>query len=56
MQYDYFNIVWKTLTEKIQEKILNIVEDSKGIIPYEKITSFNSLDSAHEKKFFFQRK
>ena len=54
-QYDYFSIAWKTLTEEIQEKILEMIAGDKGIVPYEKITSFDSLKLSPENKYFFEK-
>ena len=45
-------LIWQTLTEEIKEKILNILFEGKGMIPYEKIRNMNSLDLTPEKDFF----
>ena len=42
-QYYYFSTVWPYLTQKLQEKILDIITSGKGIIPYELIVDMKSL-------------
>ena len=42
-QHYYFSTVWPYLTQKIQEKVLDIVTSGKGIIPYELIVDMKSL-------------
>ena len=39
----YFSTVWPYLTQKLQEKILDIITSGKGIIPYELIVDMKSL-------------
>ena len=51
-RYTYFGQVWKILTNEVREKILDIIAEGKGIIPYEKIINMGSLDLAPEKDFF----
>ena len=42
-QHYYFSTVWPYLTQKLQEKLLDIITGGKGIIPYELIVDMNSL-------------
>ena len=51
-RHSYFGPVWQNLNIVVKEKILDIVADGKGIIPYEKIVDMNSLDIAPEGDFF----
>ena len=44
-QHDYFNKVWQNLRKAEQGKILDMATSGKGVIPYEKITTFNNLES-----------
>ena len=57
MSHDYFSETWKYLgpTQKEKEKILNIMADGKGIIPYEKIVHFNSFSLTPEDGIFFEK-
>ena len=57
-QHYYFSTVWPYLTQKIQEKVLDIVAGGKGIITYELIVDMDSLlltpdDEKFWKKFEF---
>ena len=58
-QHCYFSTVWPYLTQKIQEKILDIVTEGNGIIPYEIIVDMDSLlltpDEEFSKKTEFSR-
>ena len=40
---DYFSIVWKDLTINQRDKIIKIIVSGKGVIPYEKIETIDSL-------------
>ena len=42
-QHYYFSTVWPYLTQKLQEKVLDIVTSGKGIMPYELIVGMKSL-------------
>ena len=42
-QHSYFYEVWKYLGESPPKKILEIIAEGKGIIPYEKIVDMNSM-------------
>ena len=51
-QHYYFSVVWPYLTQKIQEKILDIVAGGKGIIPYEIIVDMDSLLLTPDEEFW----
>ena len=51
-QHYYFSTVWPYLTQKIKEKILDIVAEGKGIIPYEIIVDMDSLLLTPDEKFW----
>ena len=55
MSHDYFSKTWKYLGPAQKEKILNIMVNGKGIIPYEKIVDFNSLSLTPEDGVFFEK-
>ena len=42
-QHHYFSEVWKCLGNAQKNKILDIISEGKGIIPYEKIVDMNSM-------------
>ena len=48
----YFSTVWPYLTAKIKEKILVIIANGKGIIPYEFTVNMESLFSTPDKEFW----
>ena len=54
-QHDYFSDAWKFLGPQQKERILDIVADGKGIIPYEKIVEVNSLNLTPENRIFFEK-
>ena len=39
----YFSTVWPTLIKQDQDKILDMIAEGKGVMPYEKITDIYSL-------------
>ena len=51
--HDYFSEVWKYLGPLQKEKILDIIADGKGTIPYEKIVDANSFSLAPEDGVIF---
>ena len=53
--HDYFSEVCKYLGPPQKEKILNIVADGKGIIPYEKIVDTNSMSLTLENSIFLRQ-
>ena len=48
----YFGKVWPILEKNDREKILEMIADGKGGMPYEKISTINSLLSKPEKDFY----
>ena len=54
-QHDHFPEVWKYLGPQQKEKILDIIADGKGIIPYEKIVDANSMSLTPENGIFFEK-
>ena len=44
----------ENLSETTQDKILEIVAVGKAVAPYEKVTTFNSLDLVPENKSFLK--
>ena len=50
---DYFSIVWKDLTINQRDKIIEIIVSGKGVIPYKKIETIDSLSIRPEDGFFF---
>ena len=55
MSHNYFSDTWKYLDPTQKEKILNIIDDGKGIIPYEKIVDFNSFFLTPEDGVIFEK-
>ena len=55
VRHDYFGLVSNVLSED-QKNILQIITDEKGLIPYEKIVNFNSLDLNPENWISFDKK
>ena len=53
---DYFSIVWKDLTINQRDKIIKIIVSGKGVIPYEKIETIDSLSIRPEDGIFFFQK
>ena len=41
--HDHFSKVWKNLTYEQRKKVVDIISSGKGVIPYEKIETINSL-------------
>ena len=54
-QHDYFSKVWKYLGPSQKEKILDIIADGKGLIPYEKIVDQYSFFITLENGTFFEK-
>ena len=50
--YDYFSKVWQELSLEQRIKILEIIVSGKGVIPYEKIESIDSLQITPEDGIF----
>ena len=55
LKHDYSSIVWKNLSDNQRNKIIEIIVSSKGVIPYEKIETINSLDIKPEDGIFFSK-
>ena len=53
VRHDYFGLVWKILSKEKRNKVIEIIVDSKGFIPYEKIITIDSLDLKPENEFCF---
>ena len=51
----YFGEIWKYLSNAQKTKILDIIFEGKGIIPYEKIVNMHSLFSTPENGIFFEK-
>ena len=54
-QHSYFSEVWKYLGESQKNKILEIIAEGKGIIPYEKIVGMNSMFLSPENDVYFEK-
>ena len=53
--HDYFSKVWQELSLEQRIKILEIIVSGKGVIPYEKIESIDSLQITPEDGIFFSK-
>ena len=53
--HDYFSTVWINLTNDQRNKIIEIIVSGKGVIPYEKIETIDSLSCKPEDGFFFSK-
>ena len=53
--HDYFSTVWINLTNDQRNKIIEIIVRGKGVIPYEKIETIDSLLCKLEDRFFFSK-
>ena len=54
--HNYFSLVWKTLTFLQKNKVIDIIVNGKGVIPYEKIETIHSLsDVKPENGLFFSK-
>ena len=51
-EHQYFNQIWPAVEKSDKDKILNIIESGKGVMPYEKIRNIESLDSVPQNEFF----
>ena len=51
-QHEYFNQIWPKIKLSDKNKILDIIESGKGVMPYEKIRNIESLDSFPDGDFF----
>ena len=55
-QHSYFTRTWKMLSDSQNRQVLNIIINGKGVIPYEKINSIDSLSLKRENGIFFKRR
>ena len=55
-QHHYFSETWKYLSDAQKNKILDIISEGKGTIPYEKIVDMNSMFLTPENNVFFEEK
>ena len=55
-QHHYFSETWKYLSDAQKNKILDIISEGKGIIPYEKIVDMNSMFLTAVNNVFFEEK
>ena len=54
--HDYFSVVWEKLTYEQRKKVVEIISSGKGVIPYEKIETINSLSTVKpENGIFFSK-
>ena len=53
LTHPYFSNVWKELYVHEKSKVIDIIVSGKGIIPYEKVETINSLSSKPENGVFF---
>ena len=53
--HDYFSTIWKNLTNNHKNKIIEIIMSGKGVIPYEKIETIESLSCKPEDGIFFSK-
>ena len=49
---EYFSNIWANLIKDEQNKVLDIVAEGKGALPYEKIVNIDSLQITPEESFF----
>ena len=56
LNHNYFSTVWKELTNNQRNKIIEIIVSGKGVIPYEKIETIDSLSIRPEDGIFFFQK
>ena len=54
-QHDYFSEIWRYLGPSQKDKILNVIANSKGIIPYETILDINSFFIVPENDVIFRK-
>ena len=53
--HDYFSNVWGELSINQKSRVLEIIVSGKGIIPYQKIYSVDSLQITPEDGIFFSK-
>ena len=52
LKHSYFSKIWSDIEETDKDKILDIISEGKGALPYEKIIDINSLQITPENAFF----
>ena len=52
LQHHYFSTVWPFITSNIQNKILNIIAEGKGVILYEIVVDMDSFSLKPDKEFW----
>ena len=55
-QHRYFSHIWKKVKLSEKKDILDIIVGAKGVIPYEKINSIDSLNLKPEDSVFFSKR
>ena len=50
--HNYFNQVWKTLKQEDRDKILDLIAEEKGFMPYEKVLNAKRLLSKPDQDFY----
>ena len=50
--HTYFKYVWQTLKIDDRYKILDLVAEGKGVMPYEKVVNIDSLSSSPDQNFY----
>ena len=53
--HDYFSKVWRELSLNQKSRVLEIIVSGKGVIPYEKFYSIDSLQITPEDGIFFRK-
>ena len=54
-QHSCYSRTWKMLNDQQKRKVLDIIVSGKGVIPYEKINSIDSLNIKPENGIFFSK-
>ena len=55
LTHSYFSGVWKNMNMSLKKKVMDIMVSGKGIIPYEKVKTIDSLSCKPENGVFFSR-
>ena len=50
--HNYFKQVWKTLKQEASDKILDLIAEGKGVMPYEKVLNAKSFLSKPDQDFY----
>ena len=54
-QQSYFSRTWKMLNDQQKRKVLDIIVSGKGVVPYEKINSIDSINIKPENGRFLSK-